>query len=145
MAYTSLLSKLFIRDRSEKIRAWQIESSQFLQTSMYLSIGQSPLKSCCCLQSDYIRQSWLHLSAANVCTREQERRFFTIFFLSSFCQLLSPRIQARTGWVRPDQESSDQPAWKAALSDVVSLVSTKWGDTCIFQCVECCLSMQVIV
>ena len=30
-------------------------------------------------------------------TEEKERRMFTIFFLSSFCQLLSPRIQARTG------------------------------------------------
>ena len=30
-------------------------------------------------------------------TAEKERRMFTIFFLSSFCQLLSPRIQARTG------------------------------------------------
>ena len=58
-------------------------------------------------------------------TAEKERRMFTIFFLSSFCQLLSPRIQARTGWVRPVHEISDQPAWKAALSNVVSLVKSK--------------------
>ena len=45
-----------------------------------------------------------------VITAEKKRRMFAIFFLSSFCQLLSPRIQARTGWVRPDNESSDQPA-----------------------------------
>ena len=44
-------------------------------------------------------------------TTEKESRMFTIFLLSSFfCQLLSPRIQARTGWVRSDQESSGQPA-----------------------------------
>ena len=43
-------------------------------------------------------------------TAEKERRMFTIFSLSSFCELLSPRIQARTGCVRPDHESSDQPA-----------------------------------
>ena len=30
-------------------------------------------------------------------TAEKERRMFTIFFLPSFGQLLSPRIQARTG------------------------------------------------
>ena len=30
-------------------------------------------------------------------TSEKERRMFTIFSLSSFCQLLSSRIQARTG------------------------------------------------
>ena len=30
-------------------------------------------------------------------TAEKERRIFTIFFLSSFCELLSLRIQARTG------------------------------------------------
>ena len=30
-------------------------------------------------------------------TAEKEKRMFKIFFLSSFCQLLSPRIQARTG------------------------------------------------
>ena len=35
-------------------------------------------------------------------TAEKEGRMFSIFFLSSFCQLLSPRIQARTGWkLRP--------------------------------------------
>ena len=31
-------------------------------------------------------------------TAEKEARMFIIFFLSSFCQLSSPRIQARTGW-----------------------------------------------
>ena len=46
---------------------------------------------------------------------------FIIFFLSIFCQLLSPRFQSRIGRVRPDHESSDQPAEKAALSNVVSL------------------------
>ena len=49
---------------------------------------------------------------------------FTIFFLSSFCQLLSPRFQARIGRVRPGHESSDQPAQKSALSSVVSLLQT---------------------
>ena len=43
-------------------------------------------------------------------TAEKERRMFIIFFLSSFCQLLSLSIQARTGWVRSDYESSDHPA-----------------------------------
>ena len=46
---------------------------------------------------------------------------FVIIFLSSFCQLLSPRFIARIGRVRPDHKSSDQPDQKAALSNVVSL------------------------
>ena len=54
-------------------------------------------------------------------TSEKERRMFIIFFLSSFYQLLSPRFWARTGWARPDHESSDQPALKAALCNAVSL------------------------
>ena len=43
-------------------------------------------------------------------TTEKEREKFAIFVLSSFCQLLFPRFQARVGWARPDHESSDQPA-----------------------------------
>ena len=30
-------------------------------------------------------------------------------------------IQARPGWARPNHESSDQPAYKSVLSNVVSL------------------------
>ena len=70
-----------------------------------------------CLQLDRVRAKETTLERADFTlqlllfvTAEKERRMFTIFFLSSFCQLLSPRIQARTGWVRPDPESSDQPA-----------------------------------
>ena len=55
-------------------------------------------------------------------TVEMEREMFIIFFLSSFCQLLSPRFYARTAVARPDHESSDQPAQKAALSNAVSLI-----------------------
>ena len=40
-------------------------------------------------------------------TEEKEREMFIIFFLSSFCQLLSPHFQARE---RQDHESSAQPA-----------------------------------
>ena len=43
-------------------------------------------------------------------TAEKERQMFIIFFLSSFCQLLSPRFQAMAGWVCADRESSHQPA-----------------------------------
>ena len=43
-------------------------------------------------------------------TEEKERQMFIIFFLSSFCQLLSPRFQAMAGWERADHESSHQPA-----------------------------------
>ena len=43
-------------------------------------------------------------------TEERGRVMFVIFFLSFFCQLLSPQFQARLGWARPDHESSDQPA-----------------------------------
>ena len=43
-------------------------------------------------------------------TTEKERRMFTIFFLSSICQLLSLWFFDRIGWVRPDHESSDQAA-----------------------------------
>ena len=39
-------------------------------------------------------------------TTEKEREMFIIFFLSSFCQLLSPQFEA--DWVRPDDENSDQ-------------------------------------
>ena len=42
-------------------------------------------------------------------TPEKEREMFTIFLLSSFCQLLSPRFLARIDRVRPDHESSGQP------------------------------------
>ena len=43
-------------------------------------------------------------------TEENEREKLSIFFLSSFCQLLSPKLLARIGGVRPEHESSDQPA-----------------------------------
>ena len=43
-------------------------------------------------------------------TAEKEWQMFIIFFLSSFCQLLSPRFWARIGWAHPDHEGSDQPA-----------------------------------
>ena len=56
-------------------------------------------------------------------TAEKERVMFIVFFLSIFCQVVSQRFEARTDWALPDHESSDQPAWVAALSNVVSLVS----------------------
>ena len=43
-------------------------------------------------------------------TAEKEGQMFIIFFLSIFCQLLSPRFSARTGRARPGHENSDQPA-----------------------------------
>ena len=43
-------------------------------------------------------------------TAKEERVMFIIFFLSFFCQLLSPQFKPRTGWARQDHESSDQPA-----------------------------------
>ena len=43
-------------------------------------------------------------------TAEKEGEMFVIFFLSSICQLLSPRFYARADWARPNHESSDQPA-----------------------------------
>ena len=54
-------------------------------------------------------------------TAEKERHLFISFFLSIFCQLLSPRFKARIGRARPGRESSDQPAQKSALSNLVSL------------------------
>ena len=64
-------------------------------------------------------------------TTEKEREWFLIFFLYSFCQLLSPRFYTRAGWVRPDHESSDQPAQKPALSNVVSLFSSCTSPACL--------------
>ena len=40
-------------------------------------------------------------------TAEKERVMLMIFFLSVFCQLLSPRYEARVGRARSNQESSD--------------------------------------
>ena len=54
-------------------------------------------------------------------TAEKEREMLVIFFLSIFCQLLSPRFKSRTGSARTDHESSDVPAEKAAFSNAVSL------------------------
>ena len=58
-------------------------------------------------------------------TAEKEREMFITFFLSSFCQLLTPQFFARTGWANPGLESLDQTAQKAALSNVVSLPKTQ--------------------
>ena len=71
-------------------------------------------------------------------TAEKEGQMFTNFFPSIFCQLLSPPFEARTGWVRPDHESSDQPAQKSAVSNVVSLIwwsneeNTTQPSKCLF-------------
>ena len=43
-------------------------------------------------------------------TAEKEKSMFIFFFLSSFCQLLSPWFQARLGWAHPDHDSSELPA-----------------------------------
>ena len=43
-------------------------------------------------------------------TEEKEGEMFIFFFLSIFCQLMSPQLKARIGKARPDHESSDQPA-----------------------------------
>ena len=55
-------------------------------------------------------------------TEEKEGQMFIIFLFSIFCQLLSPRFKARIGRARPGHESTDQPAYKSALSDLVSLI-----------------------
>ena len=49
---------------------------------------------------------------------------FIAFFLSIFCQLLSPRFLARIGRACPGHESSDQPAQKSTISNLVSLHQT---------------------
>ena len=70
------------------------------------------------MSRDYMRKSWLQLLM--LVTAEKEGIFFRVFFLSIFCQLMSPWFRARTGWVRLDQERSGQLTKKSALSCVVS-------------------------
>ena len=57
-------------------------------------------------------------------TAEKERELFIYYFLSlQFLSAVVPTIlKLEAGWVRPGHESSVQPAYKSALSNVVSLL-----------------------
>ena len=62
----------------------------------------------------YQKEVWLHPSAIG-------REKYLLFSLFSFYQLLSLQLQLeRIDWVCPDLYSSDHPAYKSALSNIVS-------------------------
>ena len=62
------------------------------------------------LKETTLARADLTLQLSMFVTAEKEGEMFIIFFLSSFCQLLSPQLQAMASWVRADHESSHQPA-----------------------------------
>ena len=74
---------------------------------------------CTSKETELERGDFIYPSTVDVCNLGK-----IFFFLSILCLLLSPQFWARTGWARPDHKSSDQPAWKSALSDVVSLCTS---------------------
>ena len=71
---------------------------------------QVDLKSSVVVKETMLERAAFTLQLLMFVTAEKGGQLFIIFFRSIFCQLLSPRFEARIGRARPDHESSDEPA-----------------------------------